>query len=290
MPKKIDECLTWGKQKLGSSKADAPDLSAEVLLAHVLNCTRLSLFINKNKSVSTEAFKAYRVLVLRRARGEPLSYLLGKKEFYSREFAVSSQVLIPRPETELIIDHALSLIPREKKITFLDVGAGSGVLGVTLALEFPRARGILIDIDRKALEVAQKNVSLYGLDKRLLLFQGDLLECVKDESCFLIVANPPYVTPGEFVNLDIGVRGYEPSVALVGNGADGLGHVFALLREMPKKLVPGGYALIEIGACQGNKVAYFLASKNEKKGIWWKLEKDYAGLDRVIILRKACDF
>ena len=229
-------------------------LDAEVLARKVLVCDRAGYVVRLRDEEPADFADPYRTLVDRRCRREPVAYILGEREFWGRPFEVTRDVLIPRPETELIVEEALELFPagRTPRI-IVDVGTGSGCLAVALALEFPEARVIATDISAAALDVARRNADSNGVAGRIDFRQGDLLEPVTEDAD-LIVSNPPYVASGDAQGLVPEVREHEPHVALFA-GTDGLSLYAKLFPSAAKRLSPGGRLIVEVGYDQDARVA-----------------------------------
>jgi len=224
---------------------DAPRLEAEILLAHVLQCSRTVLLTHPERPLTPVQLSRYQTLVSRRASAYPLPCLTGRIEFYGLEFEITPEVLIPRPETEVLVGLALARRPA----TVVDVGTGSGCIAVSLAVHLPEAAIYAIDISPAALAVAQRNVEWHGVAGRVRLMVGDVLNS-RPGPVALIVSNPPYIPTGECSSLPASVRNHEPRLALDG-GPDGLTLIRQLLAQSPAVLETGGGILIEIGAEQG---------------------------------------
>ncbi|BDG03107.1 peptide chain release factor N(5)-glutamine methyltransferase [Anaeromyxobacter oryzae] len=233
--------LSWTQGFFAQKSVDAPRLTAEVLLSHALSCDRVRLYLDFDKPLGDPELARYRDLVRRRADGEPTAYLVGKKEFYGRPFAVDARVLVPRPETELVLEAALAALPDGGAA--LDLCTGSGILGVTLALERPGARVLATDVSGDALEVARANAAALGATVELT--QGDLWDAVPPGARFdVIVSNPPYVPRGELDTLQREVR-REPRLALDG-GPDGADLLRRIVAGAPARLSPGGALVLEM--------------------------------------------
>jgi release factor glutamine methyltransferase len=240
---------------------DSPRLDAELLLSHLLRCRRLDLYLRFDQPLSEEELSGYRSLVRRRADREPLQYIRGRQEFWSLDFEVGTGVLIPRPETELLVETALALhregdIPGGVAPRILDLGTGSGILAVCMAGEIEAARVWASDVSMEALTRARRNARSQGLDERISWVQGDLFGPFRasDQSRFdLILSNPPYVPEEELQRLAPEVRDHEPRQALDG-GPGGTGVVRRILREAPAFLSRGGRLLVELDPRQGEEV------------------------------------
>ena len=255
-PLTIRAALAYGQGQLKAS--DSPALDTRLLLEHVLQADHATLIAHDDRSLTAEQEATYRRLVRRAALREPIPYLTGWAPFYGRQFMVTPAVLIPRPDTELLVEQALRWVNdwpgsdaagQNEGAYVVDVGTGSGCIAITLALETPAAKIEAVDISALALNVARKNAGRLGVGERIVFHEGSLLEPVVDRPD-LIVANPPYVTNPEWTALDDGIKWYEPDVALRG-GQDGFIVIRQLLGAAANQLMPGGAILCEIGWRQG---------------------------------------
>jgi len=274
---------------------DAPQLEAELILSHVLDCRRADLYAHPERSLRPQELAAFHSLLDRRALGEPLPYLTGHSEFYALDFAIDPRVLIPRPETEMLIELALTHIaqilsfqrqpdqhPRDvRSLVLADVGTGSGCLAVTLAVHAPRAHIYALDLSSDALAVARANAQRHGVANHITFLKSDLLTALP-EPADLVVANPPYIASEEWLTLPQEVREHEPRLALYG-GPDGLDIVRRLLRKAPTYLRREGAVLIEIGAKQG-PAAIHLARQAFPTAVT-TIHRDLAGRDRVLCIK-----
>lgn len=252
-PWTLGRLLVWTSNFLKDKQADSPRLDAEVLLAHVVGCQRIALYTRFEEVASEEVRQKYRELVKKRVDGCPVAYLVGYKEFYNLKFTVTPAVLIPRPETELLVLEAIRLAKPIATPRIVDVGTGSGAIALTLAKHLPNAKVTAIDISPEALAVAQKNAEQLGLSSKVKFLQGDLLKPVAGETFDLVVSNPPYITSEVVKNLPSNVRNFEPHLALDG-GATGLEVIERLLTEAKLVLPKAGHLLSEIGYDQGKTV------------------------------------
>jgi len=285
-PGTIREAILWAEQELAAAKVDAPRLSAELLASLCLGLSRLGLIMREKDRLEGEQLAAFRGLVARRAGGEPVAYILGEKEFFGLAFRVTPNVLIPRPETELIVEQAQRLFAPDAAFSFADFGTGSGCLAVTLAHVFPRARGLAVDLSGQALEVARGNASSHSVDGRLEFLCADFTRLtLTPGSLDLIVANPPYVSESEYAALPAEVRVFEPREALE-SAEEGLWHLQALLPVAVSALRPGGTLLCELGCDQGPR-GLALAQNNALGLVKAVILRDYAGLDRILFATKA---
>lgn len=253
---------------------DHPRLEAEMLLAYVLDASRAALLTHPERRLKTNQLANYQALIRRRASGYPLPYLTGHTEFYGLAFAVTPEVLIPRPETETLVDLALARRPS----TLVDVGTGSGCIAVALAVHLPQSTVCAIDLSPAALAVARRNVERHGVADRVRLIAGDALS-PRPSPAELIISNPPYVSTGDCASLPVSVRDHEPRLALDG-GPDGLAIVRRLLAQAPAALEPGGAILIEIGADQGETASHLARTYFSQAAI--RVHPDLAGHDRVL--------
>lgn len=269
-------------QRLIKAGVDSPRLCARLLCAHALGLDKLGVALQPERPLAEAEARRLEALAVRRAQGEPLAHILGKREFFSREFHVSRHALVPRPETELLVETALELLPKASA-TFVDVGTGSGCIGIALACERPGWRGVLLEKSRQALEVARENASaLLPAGAQLALVCGDMFAPPLHAAAFdLVVANPPYIAWQERDSVMDEVLRFEPSQALFSSG-DGLAHLAAVAARAHSLLRLGGLVLLEHGASQGAAVREFLV----KSGfIGVETRFDLAGLERCTLGR-----
>jgi release factor glutamine methyltransferase len=280
-PLTIRQILDLARQKL-ASVSDSAGLDAQLLLAYVLGIERAYLLAHPEQILTAEQHEQYTALVERAAAGEPLPYILGRRAFYDREFIVTPAVLIPRPETELLLEQALAFTRSHPGCRAVDVGTGSGALAVTLAASCPDTTIYAVDISPEALEIARQNAE--ANEAKVIFFEGDLLTPLLERriKVDLLMANPPYIPTGDLPAL--AVSRYEPNLALDG-GADGLDLVRRLLNQATAVCTPGACVLLEIGADQGEAVLTLAHTALPDAQII--LLKDYAGLDRVVRLDLA---
>jgi release factor glutamine methyltransferase len=289
-PWTILRLLTWSHQYLKDKGVPAPRLSAELLLASVLGLDRLGLFLRYDQPLSAEELGAFKKKLLRRAAFEPVAYILGQKEFWSLSFEVNPGVLIPRPETELLVEEALALIRADEGIrNIVDLGTGSGAVIVSILKSLekePRDWGPVVAVERSesALKTAGANARRQGVDRLIHFIRGDWLEPFGGRPPWiqLLVSNPPYLSAEDLAKLDQGIRNFEPLEALDG-GPDGLDAVRIILDQAQDHLVSGGWLLMEIGETQGARVTD-LARENGFDPI--RILPDLAGKDRVLKGRK----
>jgi release factor glutamine methyltransferase len=279
----VREILAKSESYLAERGIDSPRLSAQIVVAKALEMDRLGLILAMDRPLTPDELDAVRPLVARRGRGEPTAYILGEREFYGLDFAVTPATLIPRPETEGIIDRARELFPDGALTRFADLGAGSGCLAVTLATLFPTAQGLALDQSGAALEVARQNAVRHAVADRLTFLEADfaaLPPCA--DGYDLIVSNPPYVSAAEYRECSREVRDFEPICALV-PGESGLEAVPVVARAASARLRPGGWLLVEIGWKQGPAAAALLTEAGFADVA---VSRDLAGCDRVVAGRK----
>ena len=255
-------------------------LDAEVLLAFYLNCDRLEFIKNPDRPLSNAQMMAFQELLDRRLRFEPVAYITGRKAFWSFTLEVNYNVLIPRPDTEVIVEEALAVcrIQAFNQPRVLDIGTGSGAIALALAQEIPEAQITATDISAAALNLAQKNARALALQNSITFLQSDLFEQVHGEFN-MIVSNPPYIGAEEYETLAAGVKDYEPREALL-SGQTGLEFYEKLIYQAHSHLTENGWLLLEIGAKQGESVRAIMANAGFYDRI--DLRADYAGLSRVI--------
>lgn len=280
----VGRMLEWTVGHFKQKGVAEPLLDAQVLLAHALGCQRIQLYTTFDAEVAEPERATFRELLKRRADGCPVAYLVERREFYGLEFAVTRDVLIPRPETEYAVIAALDFAKTTPDLTFIDVGTGSGAIAVTLAKKLPIARGVAIDVSAAALAVARQNAERHGVADRLRFLAGDLLEPLGDDPPVdLVVSNPPYVATTEWDALAAEVREHEPRLALDG-GTDGLAIIARLIDAAPARLKPGGRLVLEVGCRQEPTVHRRLLDA----GVWSLKPtiKDGGGHPRIVIAER----
>jgi release factor glutamine methyltransferase len=253
---------------------DAP-LEGELLLRHALGIDRTRLYLDLDHELSPEQYEAFRQLVERRLSGEPSAYITGRREFYGLDFYVDPRVLIPRPESELLVEEAIALAQERPISSIAEVGTGSGAIAISLALQLPEPKIYATDISGPALEVARLNCQRHGVTDKVYLLHGDMLEPLP-EPVDLIMANLPYVRRSELAE-----KRFEPLLALDG-GSDGMEKIRRLCRQIDGRLRPGGSLLLEIGQGQGREVTRLLTTLFPKAEI--RLVSDLGGIERVVRL------
>ncbi len=265
-------------------------LDAEVLLAHALGCKRLDLYVHFDRPVPPDKLQSFREAVRQRSARKPVKYILGKCEFMSLEFAVNESVLLPRPETETVVEAAIEklrgLSDRPEPVV-ADIGAGSGCIGVAIAVELPSARVAATDVSAEALAVARANADRHGVLARMRFAQADFLDALVnlnlESQVDLIVSNPPYVADAELETLAPDVRLYEPKAALAG-GPDGLAAYRKIVPGALEFLREGGWLVLELGRGQFDAVRAIAESSGGYDSV--SAAKDELNIDRVLLARK----
>ncbi len=284
----IQEALTRAVEKLRGNEIPSAHLDAEVLLSSILRISRASLLAHTGQRLTTKQIKKFRILVAKRAKGQPVAYLIKKKEFYSLEFLVDKRVLIPRPETELLVDETIQQARTMKSRTppplIVDIGTGSGCVAIVLAKYVPFARIIAIDRSPGALTVAKKNARVHKLLSKILFLHGDLVKPLARvkrpdgtrAKADIIVANLPYLTKDELANVP-----HEPKEALYG-GKLGMEYIERLLMQASGVLAPSSVLLLEISPRQTKALEYLVEHHLPDRTVTFK--QDLAGMDRVAII------
>jgi release factor glutamine methyltransferase len=280
----ILEILKWTTAYFQDKGVSEPRASAEVLLAHALNLSRLDLYLRYDQPLSPQELARFKGFVQRRRAGEPTAYLTGHREFWSLNFKVTPAVLIPRPETETLVEAVLQVLKPETENWSLEVGVGSGALIIALARELPQTRWVGIDISGEALGIARENAENHGVQGRISFLRADLLGAFKPGPRFsLLVANLPYVPRPVWEQLPKDIKDYEPREALLG-GADGLDLIRPLVKEAPGHLLSGGWLALEVADGMAPQVADLL----QETGAYGQIEAipDYQQVPRVVRARR----
>ena len=272
-------------QKLAQAKIANPRLEARLLLAEVLRCSPAEIYAGIE--VLAEDIKKTEVLLEQRLKHKPLDKILGHREFYKYNFAVNEDVLSPRPDTEILIESALEILPKMPAAKILDLGCGSGCIIETLLKEIPPAIGCAVDISEKALAVARQNADNLAVSERLRFvnaswFAPDFTDII-GEKFDMIVSNPPYIPTAEIKGLEVEVKDYDPFGALDG-GISGYDSYERIAQVAPKLLKNGGYILLEAGQGQAQKITDIFTAQGLKL---LKIVNDLAGIERCVILQKA---
>ena len=274
----IKRALSRAREMLNASNIEGSPLESELLLRHTLKISRAQLYLEFDHELSPEDEAAFWQLVKRRLNGEPSAYITGHREFYGLDFHVDPNVLIPRPESELLVEEAIKLAQNHPVSTIAEVGTGCGAIAISLALSLPQTKIYATDISAAALKVARFNCQKHGVVNRIRLLPGDMLDPLP-EPVDLIVANLPYVRESELSQVN--TLDFEPSLALNG-GSDGLRKIDKLCTQTGNKLRAGGYLLLEIGQGQRRAVSTLLHSLFPSAGV--EVATDLSGIDRVVSL------
>ena len=284
---RIADVLGRAAARLREAGIETPRLDAELLLMEAFGWSREDLYRNPEGGLPGPRAERFESLVSRRVRGEPVAYLTGSQEFWSLEFRVTPDVLIPRPETEHLVETVLNfLASRPGQCRILEVGTGSGAIAVSLAKECARAEVWATDVSAPALDVARGNARRHGVERRIHWLRGDLLAAVRGlpGGFDVLVSNPPYIPSGEIPGLQRDVRDWEPGVALDG-GADGMDCYRRIVRDGVGYLREGGLLAVEIGVEQGDEVSRLFSGHEELRGV--RVRPDYAGLPRVVTAERG---
>ncbi|MGA2404504.1 MAG: peptide chain release factor N(5)-glutamine methyltransferase [Syntrophobacteraceae bacterium] len=274
--------LQWTTEYFSEKGFEQPRADAEVLLAHALGMERIHLYLNHDKPLSAEELARFRGFIRRRAAFEPTQYITGKQEFWSLDFEVTPAVLIPRPETEVLVEKALEIAGNEPFLV-LDLGAGSGAIAVALAHERTGIRVIAADKSWSAIEVARRNAVRHGVADRISFVVADLFGALASRPLFdLIVSNPPYVSDAEFLDLAPEIANYEPRSALRGGGKRGLALIRKIVEQFHVHLKQRGSLLLEIGLGQAEILE---AEFPQDLAARFQFIEDYSGIKRVLHLR-----
>ena len=286
----VRRLLEWTTPFFLRKEVDSPRLSAELLLAHVLKVPRIKLYTDYERVLGEHDLTQYRALVQRAAEHEPIAYLTGIAHFFNLEFEVNRDVLIPRPDTETLVENVIQLVRNQSGMEaprILDLCTGSGCIAIALASRLKHASVIASDISAKAVAVAKRNAQKLGVADRVAVEEGDLYEALAgkvDVQPFdLIVANPPYIATAQMESLPRNVREYEPVGALDG-GLDGLVVHRKILASAPERLVAGGRVFLEIAFDQGGRAMEMMSRMAGFEEA--RILKDYGGRDRVVTAKK----
>ena len=276
--------IQWTSAYFESNGIDSPRSTAEILLAHILKISRIELYLRYDQPMVSSELVRYKAFIRRRVRREPVAYIIGQKEFWSMPLIVNRQVLIPRPETECLVELALAEIPENpgaQPVWVLELGTGSGAIILALAKERPGHRYIALDQRLEAVMVSRQNADQNGLDTAVQFICGDWFSSIQASKVQfdLIVSNPPYIPSADIDGLQPEVAQYEPRLALDG-GQDGLGCLKHIIKTAPAYLRPGGVLVLEIGYDQAESVVQIATRRDAYDGI--SVEKDFSGLSRVV--------
>lgn len=280
-PWSTSEVLGWATEDFRRRGLPTPRLDAELLLAHVLGSDRIRLILDHARHLEEPELAAFRGVIQRRRRGEPVAYIRGEREFYGLVFRVDGRVLVPRPETETLVDVALERTRRRALYgRALDLGTGSGCVALSFARQRPTWRVAAVDASEGALEVAAQNALCLGLSASTSLLSGDLFSALPEphRGFDLVMANPPYIPTGELSTLSRDIIDFEPHLALDG-GVDGLSVLRRIVEQTPQHLAPGGVLALEVGFGQAGAVQELMRARGFQ-GV--ETKKDYGGHERVV--------
>lgn len=273
------ESIKLSTEYLEKKGVESPRINAELLLAHILNCKRLGLYLSYDRPLSEDEIIQYRKFLKRRGQFEPYQYIVGSVEFYGLQFEVNSSVLIPRPETEILVEEITTQYKNSGEVKILDIGTGSGNIAISLAHHLPNSKITAIDISPSALEVAKKNASANKTDNRIEFVLNDILKNDFNENEFdIVVSNPPYVSVKEFEELQPELKVYEPRYALTDN-SDGLIYYREISAKAKKLLKNKGRLFFEIGEGKADEVKRILSENNFSEII---VKNDYLHIERII--------
>ena len=275
------QILKKGENFLKRRKIKNPFLDTELILSKVINKKREEIILNINNKLNNSDIIKFKNYLFRRSQNEPIAYILGYKHFWKDKFLTNKSVLIPRPDTELIIEEALKYLPNDKSKKILDIGTGSGCLIVSLIKERPKCTATAIDISLKTINVAKTNAKLHQLENKINFINIDI-DKYKSSYYDLIISNPPYINNVELNRLDNDIKFHEPKLALSG-GYDGLRNLKKVIFKSKKLLKINGKLILEIGYKQKNQCVKIL---NENKFYINKISKDLSGIDRCIVSTK----
>ncbi len=283
---KLLDLINSATSKLETIGIDACRINAERMICSILGCTRVDLYLDPGKLVTSDIVRKFEGLMSRRLACEPLQYILGETEFYGLKIKCDNRALIPRPETELVVSEVISRIEDLDKLYILDLACGTGCIGISLAINLPQATIVATDISKDAVSLAKENVMMHNLLPRFEFFVGDMFEPLKNKSILFdaIVCNPPYIRDDDIPSLHRQITEYEPADALA-SGVDGLDFVRRMLAEIETVLVPGGYLIFEIGQGQSEKVRDIIDYTKYLELI--DIALDYNDIERVVIARRV---
>lgn len=286
----IKDLLQVTTDYLKKKAIDSPRLTADILLAHQLKTDRMALYLNFDRPLAENEVAGYRLLIKRRLQREPLQYITGVQEFWSLEFIVDSRVLIPRPETELLVELTIEALKNfssleESSLRILDLGTGCGAVAISVAKEVQSAKIYATDISADALKVARINARKHGVSDRINFLQGDFWEALGDQRLTfdIVLSNPPYIASEEYEDLSPEIRNYEPRLALIGHEG-GMHAIEKILFEAPPFMNPGGWIMVEMAPNQTDRAMTLLektAAYGEKTRV-----RDYSHHYRVVTAQK----
>lgn len=272
----INEILRKATSKLDAAGIENARLDAEILLAHVLNCRRLYLYVDADKNVSPDRINRYESLIESRIEKIPVAYLTGQREFFGLNFAVTPAVLIPRPDTEILVQVSIEKLSKIDSPIFLDIGTGSGAICISILKQLKTARAVTVDISADAIDCAKFNAEKFGVDDRLTFHIGNLFEPLRGQKFHAVISNPPYIPTKDLATLQDEVQ-REPQLALDG-GSDGLNFYRRIIDEASKFLFDGGFLAVEIGINQVDAVKSLMSKNFNAVEIF----RDLSNIERVV--------
>jgi len=285
----IIKLLSWTESYFQSHSIDSPRLTGELLLAYSLDIKRLDLYLQHDRPLNKNELSHFKALIKKRAENQPVAYITGEKGFYESDFRVTKDVLIPRPDTETIVEQALKILNVNKKNrpwNILELGTGSGAIIISLAKEKPYNYYFASDFSIAALEIAKKNAEKI-INNKINFFCTDWFSSIKESMQFdLIISNPPYIPSSDIAKLEPEIREFEPMLALDG-GKDGLNSIRFILKKAHCCLAPGGVILLEIGFDQKDRLINIVNKYSQYPSI--KFIKDLSGHNRVALIKKSID-
>ena len=277
----LQNALFEANNILKKNHIKSPELDCEILLSKVLKKDRKYIILNLNQYLKDEHYDKFKKLIFQRLAGKPIAYLIGKKDFWKYEFDISNKVLIPRPDTEIIIEETLKIFKHKKRLNILEIGVGSGCILLSILKEKKNSRGIGVDISKKCIELSKINALKLDLNNRVKFFKTDVDNFFYGKYD-LVISNPPYIKKHNLKYLELDVAKYEPKLALDG-GIDGVSEIIKVIDKSSKLVKKGGKLILEINFDQGNRVREFL----KRKGYYInKVIKDFGKKNRCIVSTK----
>lgn len=277
------EAINLSTEFLGKKEIESPRINAELLLAHALNCKRLDLYLSYDRPLDKDEINIYREFIRRRGKSEPLQYITGKVEFYGLLFNVNSSVLIPRQETEVLIETILNSVNKEDNLKILDIGTGSGNISISLTKYLPNAEITATDISDESLKTAKVNAEINEVSEKINFINHNIVFDDLNEEFDIVVSNPPYISEKEYPDLKDELKVYEPKIALT-DFSNGLNYYNVISSKAKMFLKNKGRIFFEVGQGQAEDVKKILAENNFNR---ISVTKDYLKIDRVISGEKA---
>jgi release factor glutamine methyltransferase len=271
--------------RLETIEIDACRINVERMICSILKCSRVDLYLDSERMVTSDIVEKLENLMSRRLAYEPLQYILGETEFYGLSIKCDSRALIPRPETEFVVSQAIERLEELDRLYILDLGCGTGCIGIALAMNLPQATVVATDISEDSISLARENVIMHNLQQRFKFLSGDIFEPVRNKGVLFdaVVCNPPYIREDDVPSLHRQITEYEPATALT-SGPDGLDFVRRMLTEIDSVLVPGGYLIFEIGMGQSDEVRSLVDRTAHLELL--DIALDYSEVERVVITRR----